>query len=82
MTAIRLSEAARAALTLVLVVGLIAISGADVLADTLHVTDDAYTQEGDPDKNKGSSSKVKLKEDTGIAVRRRRHHQGNPPDVV
>ena len=43
----------------------VAIPGAPSRADTLHVTDDAYIQADDPDKNEGSSSKIKLKDDPG-----------------
>ena len=50
----------------VLAVGaLIAQSSPGAMADTLHATDDAYIQTDDADENKGSSSKVKLKDDGG-----------------
>ena len=44
---------------------LITLSSQDALALTLHATDDAYIQTDDSDKNKGSSEKIKLKDDGG-----------------
>ncbi len=40
-------------------------SSPGALADTLHITDDAYIQTDNSDKNKGSDEKIMLKEDGG-----------------
>ena len=42
---------------------LIAPSSPGALADTLHITDDAYIQTDNSDKNKGSDEKIMLKDD-------------------
>ena len=44
---------------------LITQASTGALAYTLHVTDDAYIQSDNSDKNKGSDEKVKLKDDGG-----------------
>ncbi len=40
----------------------VAITGAPVLGDTLHATDDSYTDADKPGSNKGDNRKIKLKD--------------------